>query len=276
MKTTTKLVAIFGLVFCSTLVNAQDIETAKEIVEKEVEPVKEIKKMISVEISEVNYEGKLRPCLKYTVDADAKTLKKHWSKLVKDSYDASVKEIDDKYLVTRDVRVTAISDLRMDLLTTVFGGELNSVINFSSAFGYDIYVDKKVYPKELEALQKIAEDFLYDTSNIYYHEVIADLTKEIAKYNKKNEKLSVGIAKLKAKVTETDMSIEALKQGDTATSTKTTKKISKLTKKKVSYEAEISGDEQQITINKKEIKDLKVKVEYFNKRQEVLNAERKL
>jgi len=250
----------------STLINAQEQES--------IVKTKAVEVIIKADTTQVSFEGKLRPCLKYIVDADTKTLDKQWTNFVKKSYGAKVKEKENKYLITNDVRISAISDMRMDLLATVFGGEKNSVINFSGAFGYDIYIDDNAYPTEFTALQQMVETFLYDACNIYYHETLADLTKEIAKLNKKNQKATEDNIENKAKIIEVERDIETLASSEDTSSSKVMKKISKLSKKKVNYESNIAGHNEEITNNTHLIEGLKEKVAYFKGRQSLLNAQK--
>lgn len=231
------------------------------------------KSLKEFEMNEVIYENKLRPSLEYTVDMDFKSLKNHWKDFIKKSYDGKVKIEDENNLVTKDVVVNSISDKRLNLLLVARpkGDEL--LVNFSAAFGYDIYIDNIKYPDESKALKTLVEGFLYDSGNMYYHSNLAELSKDIASLDKKNESLANANAKLNTKIIEIDTEAKILKESAEASSPASIKKLSKLAKKKVSYESKIAGNKNKILENHGKADKLKKEVALFKEKQKILNVE---
>lgn len=252
IKKITKMIALTALLVFANA-NAQDSE-----------------KIINSKITEVRYEGKLRPSLEYVIDVDFKTLDDHWKNFLEESYDADVKEKSDKYLIAKDFVVSSISDMRMDMLVVVKKEGEQSAANFAGAFGYDIYIDEQTYPEELSAFKIIIEKFLFDSCNMYYHENLASLSKEIAKINKNSEGLISDNTKLNTKIIDANTQLKLLEES--GSSSKITKKIKKLTKKKISYESKITGNKENVSKNHQGIEKLKEKVEFFKERQTLLNA----
>ncbi len=224
------------------------------------EITKQQEPLILADTTAVTYESKLRPALSYDVDTDVKSLKKHWSTFLKKKLRKSFKTKDKVFLVTEDVVVNSISDKRLNLIVQLTQKATNSSISFSSAFGYDIYVDAKVYPKEFGELKKFAEAFLLESSHVYYTTKIDKFNDEISKLKKSNLKLNEKNLKNNNLIKEGDNLLVILnksKEEHTSDSVKTLKKISKITKKQVSYKSQIVKNKGVIQENTLKIEELK-------------------
>lgn len=230
-------------------------------------------KIIVADTTQVTYESKLRPALSYKVDVDAKNLKKHWKDFLKKRHKTSYKIEEKTFLVTKDIVVNTISDKRINLLAEVIEQESNSIINFSGAFGYDIYIDDKIYPNEFKGLKLFAETFLLESSTLFYADQIADLSEEISKLNNKNSSLAKDNVKDNGLIKAGDDELAILnktKNGETADSVKILKKISKITKKQVSYKSDIIKNNLETEANQIKINALKKQIEARIARQKLL------
>lgn len=148
-----------------------------------------------IDISEITFENKLRPCLFVKFDAAAKTVKKGWADYMKKNYKIKVKGIgllSDKDLIdANDVTISSISDKRMNMYARVTDITGASEMRYFMSFGYDFFIGPKEYPTEFEAMHKLLNDFSINFLNGYYSDETSSIIKKIKGYEKdikKNDK----------------------------------------------------------------------------------------
>ena len=141
-----------------------------------------------IDTTNITFENKLRPCYTVSYDADPKTVKKAWSKFLKENYKIKTKGIGlltDKDIVSsQDVTIISISDKRMNIyagITDISGG---SDMKYFMSFGYDFFIGPDNYAKEFEGMKKLLNDFSVDFLNKYYGDETSDILKQIKHYEK--------------------------------------------------------------------------------------------
>ncbi len=246
------------------LTTSLQAQTVGEKIKKEV--------LIKADTVEVSYENKLRPAIGYISDVDVKSIKKHWKSFLSKTYKISSKS-NGNVVMSKDVVVNSLSDKRMDLYLSIDENGAGSKLKFFAAFGYDIYVDANIYGKEFASLKKMADNFLYESTNIFYNEKTNGFSKQIASLTSKNSKLLKEINKNNASIESGKATIATLSEvdeNDSKASIKAKKKILKLNKKEIAKTIEIEKNKKQIEANTEEVKLLKKDVAYYKERKELL------
>jgi|GEM_PF-4632433 len=257
-----RIVKLF--VVSSLLTISLQAQTVEEKIKKEV--------LIKADTIEVSYENKLRPAIGYISDISAKDIKKHWKSFLSKTYKISSK-FNGNVVMSKDIVINSLSDKRIDLYLSADENGTGSKVKFFVAFGYDIYVDPNIYGKEFASLKKIADNFLYESTNIFFNEKTNGFSKQMASLVSKNSKLLKGINKNNASIESGKVTIASLSdvdENDSKASVKAKKKILKLNKKIIAKTIEIEDDKNKIEANKKEIELLKKDLAYYKKRKELL------
>ena len=160
-----------------------------------------------IDTSQITFQEKLRPCLKVSFDADAKTVKKGWSEFLKKNYDIKSKGVgllsSSSLVSTQDVSIRAISDKRMNIYSQVNDIPQGSEMEYFMSFGYDFFIGPKDYPESFTAMKKLLNDFCVTFLNNYYRDQTSFILKEIKKDErdikkdndaiKKNERKSASV-----------------------------------------------------------------------------------
>ncbi|MGH2646557.1 MAG: hypothetical protein ACRDE8_03275, partial [Ginsengibacter sp.] len=125
-----------------------------------------------IDTSNISFENKLRPCFTVQYDADAKTVKKGWSKFLKKNYKIKTKGIglltDKDIISSHDVTINSISDKRMDMYARITDMSGGSDMKYFMSFGYDFFIGPDNYPKEFDGMKKLLNDFSVEFLNKYY------------------------------------------------------------------------------------------------------------
>jgi len=232
-------------------INAQSVKTTTQ-------------KIIVADTTQISYEEKLRPALSYEIDIDVKSLKKHWKKFLAKRFKETYKVREKNMLVTEDILVPSIFDKRVNLYAKVVEKTDTSVISFLGAFGYDIYIDADVYPKDFKTLKLLVEKFLLESATLYYAGEIQNFSKEIYMLNKKNLSLSKKNIEKNSLIKEGDdelITLNKIKKGDTDEAVSVLKKINKITKKQVAYKSDVVANKKEIAENELAIDDLKKQID---------------
>ncbi len=152
-----------------------------------------------IDTSEISFENKLRPCLKVSFDADAKTVKKRWSNFLKKNYKIKTKGIglfSDKDLVsTEDVILNNIADKRMNIYAHVTDIPGGSDMKYFMSFGYDFFIGPKDYPDAFGGMKKLLNDFSVEFLNDYYSDETSKILKQIKGYERDIKKDNNAIKK---------------------------------------------------------------------------------
>lgn len=141
-----------------------------------------------IDSTNISFQNKLRPCFAVSYDADPKTVKKAWSKFLDKNYKIKTKGIGlltDKDLITaHDVTINSISDKRMDMYADITNISQGSNMKYFMSFGYDFFIGPDNYPKELEGMKKLLNDFSVSFLNKYYGDETSQILKQIKHYER--------------------------------------------------------------------------------------------
>lgn len=240
-------------------------QTVEQGVENEI--------LIQADTVQISFENKLRPAIAYTSDVGLKDVKKHWKSFLTRTYKISSKSKGANLMTSKDVVIHSLSDKRMNLYASIEENGAGSKIKFFGAFGYDIYIDAKSYEAEFASLIKIAENFLYESTTIFYNEKTNGFSKQLASLTTKNSNLLKEIQKDNANIELGKATVATLSEVEDDGSKafiKAKKKILKLKNKEAIYTAEIEENKKQIAVNEEKIKLLKKDVAYYTDRKELL------
>lgn len=228
--------------------------------------------LIKADTVQVSYESKLRPALEYTSEVDVKGIKKQWKGFLMRNYNISSKS-KGVFMTSEDVVISSLSDKRMNLYASVMENGAGSKVKFFGAFGYDIYIDSKSYQTEFSNMKKIVENFIYESTTVFYNEKTNVLSKKIAVLTDKNASLLKEIQKNSANIKLGKQKVETLSEVEddgSKASLKAKKKIIKIQKKEVSAITENEENKKEITANEEKIELLKKEVAVFTNKKELL------
>lgn len=165
----------------------------------------------------IEYDKALRPCLEVNLDPDTKTLKAAWADYLKENHDFKIGGIgilsNKDLLSIEKVVINKISTKALNFYTQIVEGEgVGSQMKVFAAFGYDMYIDAKEYPKEYAALKEIFEGFINTYIPAYYTEIIEGTQSDIKDFTKKDENLNKGIQKAKESIVDMQEKIKEKQQ----------------------------------------------------------------
>jgi len=192
-----------------------------------------------IDTTTVTFETKSRDCLFSTVDPPSKELKKALKHYLKKTYQIKLKGVgfltNKDFLNAQDVRCGSISSKRLNIYAHITQAPTVSQMSFFASFGYDIFVDPKIYPNEFGELKNIMNRFLLEYLNEYYSQEVINTSKKIKKNNDKRTKLAKRIDKNERKASRADKRIKRLNDSSPADSKEqiaVTDKTNSLTNKK--------------------------------------------
>jgi len=159
----------------------------------------------SIKTSQISFENKLRPCHTVIYDATAKEVKKGWISYLKNKYSIKIKGVNIFYsrdiLSAMDVRISAISEKRLNIYARVAPLSVGSELKFFISFGYDFFIGPEKYPLEFEKMQNLLREFSNTFLNSYYANEISAVLKKIKKIekgiSKKNKDIRKNVRKAK-------------------------------------------------------------------------------
>ncbi|MGH2563336.1 MAG: hypothetical protein ACRDE5_02405, partial [Ginsengibacter sp.] len=179
-------------------------------------------------------------------DADAKTVKKGWSKFLKKNYKIKTKGIglltDKDIISSHDVTINSISDKRMDMYARITDMSGGSDMKYFMSFGYDFFIGPDNYPKEFDGMKKLLNDFSVEFLNKYYGDETSDILKQIKRYEKDIKKDNRSIKK-------------NVKNSHKASSAEATG----LDARNNTYNSDIKNTQDKIDALQKKLEDIKVK-----------------
>ncbi len=141
----------------------------------------------------IKFEKEQRPCIIVNLDPEPKTLKQAWKNYLKDNYNFKLKGIG--FLTNKDllsaeaVTIPKISSKAMDFYTNIVEDDNGSEMKIFARYGYDIYISKKQFPKEYNAIYEIVENFMKTYLPNYYEQRLNDTQKRVKELTKESENL---------------------------------------------------------------------------------------
>ena len=106
------------------------------------------------------------------------------------------------------VSIPQVTDKRGDLRLTFYTEGTRSKMGLSLILGYDIWINPKDYPEEMERLRNFARDYLRFHYTQYYNDIINDDMKLITSYKKSIEKAEKSIGNMRGQVTRNEEKIQ--------------------------------------------------------------------
>jgi len=192
-----------------------------------------------IDTTKVTFETRSRDCLFSSVDPKAKELKKALKKYLKKSFQIKMKGVgfltNKDVLKAQDVMCGTISSKRMNVYAHIVQMPKESEISFFGSFGYDIFIDPKIYSKEFGEMKNIMNAFLLQYLNEYYAKEIGKTSKQVKKLNEKRTSLAKRIDKNDRKSSRAERKIAKLnnaKPKDSKEEIANTAKTNDLTSKK--------------------------------------------
>lgn len=199
-----------------------------------------------IDTTNITFENKERPCLKVNYDADAKTVKKAWSKFLNKNYKIKTKGVgllsDKDIIKTEDVTINKISDKRMNIYAMVTNEPGGSEMKYFMSFGYDFFIGPTNYPESFAGMKTLLNDFSAAFLNDYYRDETSDILKKIKSYEKDIKKDNKTISKNEKKSSKAS-SAEA----------------SGLEAKNNSYTNDISNTQDKIKELQQKLEEIKIK-----------------
>ena len=230
-----------------------------------------------IDTTTVTFETKSRECLFTTVDPQAKELKQALKKYLKKTYQIKLKGVgfltNKSFLKAEDVMCGAISSKRLNIYAHITQAPTVSQMSFFASFGYDIFVDPKIYSKEFGELKNIMNTFLLQYLNDYYAKEIEATASDIKKNNNKRTSLAKRIDKNERKSNRAERKIKKLNDSDPSDSKKqieNTDKANILTNKKT----KLANESQRATVSIQLIDDKLPKLN--NKLKELMSKQKNL
>jgi len=169
-----------------------------------------------IDTSNVNFESKPRECLSSLIDPKSKAIKLAFKRYMKNSYGIKMKGVgfltNKDVLKAKDVMCGTISAKRMNIYCQVVQTPKNSQMSFFGAFGYDIYVENKVYPAEFKQMRIIMNSFLMQYLNEYYAQEIELTATNIKSLNCEKTQLSKNIAHYDRRLARIERRLNSRKQ----------------------------------------------------------------
>ncbi|MDD4148906.1 MAG: hypothetical protein PHE33_02645 [Bacteroidales bacterium] len=186
---------------------------------------------------------------------DIKDIKKSWVSFIKTHLDEKMKE-DDGVLIIEETVINQITDKRGDLLAYIYNKDNEISLNVAYKLGYDIYLNSKLYPTELDKFEEFINYFVHNYYNDYLPDYIKDKSKSLKVLQKENKKANKSIKKSKKqniklnksntkyqkKTSKIDSNIENSEFGDGD-------EMNKLTTSKSENENKISENKTKIDYN---------------------------
>jgi len=147
--------------------------------------------------STIKFDKEQRPCLQLNLDPEPKTLKDAWRDYLKDNYDFKLKGIgflsNKDLLSAEEIMVPKISPKTMDFYTNIVEDENGSEMKIFARHGYDIYINKKNYPDEYDALREVIDGFIKQYLPKYYEGRVSDTQDRIKKLEDETKDLKKDI-----------------------------------------------------------------------------------
>lgn len=204
-----------------------------------------------IDTAKVTFETKSRDCFYTTVDPKEKELKKALKKYFKKTYKITFKGVgfmtNKPFLKAEDVMCGIISSKRMNLYAHITQAPTNTQMSFFGSFGYDIFIDPKIYSKEFSQMKDIMNTFLLQYLNEYYAKEITRSSKEIKQLNNKRIRISKRMDRNDRRNSRAERKIAKLnnkKPKDTKDQIANTQKTNDLTNK----QTELTNKNQKATI----------------------------
>ncbi len=143
--------------------------------------------------------GKDRPAISITSEAEAKPLQKAWKKYLKKTY--KIKTDDSKNMVTATaISLNAVSPRQFDLYTIFNITAEGSEMLIAGAPGYDIYFSPNEYAEDYNKLRTLAEGFVKTYMQTQYEKLIKEKKKAIAGSEKTERQLQKETRRLEKRV----------------------------------------------------------------------------
>ena len=145
-------------------------------------------------------------------DVDADFARKSFSRFAKDKLDIKMHKHAKSGLIGKEIRLNQVyPERRADLVADVQEVGGNAKLAMAFVMGYDIILNSKDNPEEMEKFQSLASDIVLNIYEDFYDQQIKELNKELKVLSKKmqhnekdSKKLTKKIHKNDKKVTEAD------------------------------------------------------------------------
>jgi len=204
-----------------------------------------------IDTAKVTFETRSRDCLLSSVDPKAKELKKALKKYLNKTFQIKMKGVgfltNKDVLKAQDVMCGTISAKRMNVYAHIVQMPTVSEISLFGSFGYDIFIDPKIYSKEFGEMKNIMNAFLLQYLNEYYAREVGKTSKNVKRLNNKRTSLAKRIDKNERKSSRAERKIAKLtnkKAKDSKEEIANTAKSNDLTNKKTN----LANDNQKAAV----------------------------